>query len=258
MQDTYESLHWLYDAPDHDEVSLGFLAAVQPTLAALRSPAPVLDLGCGTGLVADRIARTGRRVVGVDGSAPMLRRARRRCRGRGRRVRFVQASLDDFQLEEPAALAIASGDVVNHFLSKRALVRLLRCVRRNLEPGSELVFDALNRFCFEHYWDGTTWFSEGEAGDLVMECTWSPRSGIGTTRMIGYPKCGGGRHRKFETVLRERHWPDATLRAVLREAGFVDVRATPWSPWPDQHLEPALDRNLWRARAPGGASRRGA
>jgi ubiquinone/menaquinone biosynthesis C-methylase UbiE len=39
---------------------------------------PVLEIGVGTGVVALGLARRGRRVVGVDVSSPMLRRARRR------------------------------------------------------------------------------------------------------------------------------------------------------------------------------------
>ena len=41
---------------------------------------PVLELGCGTGRIAAPVVRAGVRLVGIDRSAPMLARARRRLR----------------------------------------------------------------------------------------------------------------------------------------------------------------------------------
>src|SRR5471030_481592 len=45
---------------------------------ALGARGPVLELGCGTGRVSLPLARAGVRLVGIDRSAPMLDRARRR------------------------------------------------------------------------------------------------------------------------------------------------------------------------------------
>ena len=56
---------------------------------------PVLELGCGTGRVLVPVARAGVPVVGVDLSAPMLDRARRRIRcARGIRAALVQRTSD--------------------------------------------------------------------------------------------------------------------------------------------------------------------
>ena len=47
---------------------------------AAAQPGPILELGCGTGRIALPVARSGTRLVGIDRSAPMLERARRRLR----------------------------------------------------------------------------------------------------------------------------------------------------------------------------------
>ena len=48
----------------------------------------VLDAGCGPGLVAEVLLRAGHRVSGVDLSAEMVARARKRCARFGDRARF--------------------------------------------------------------------------------------------------------------------------------------------------------------------------
>lgn len=58
-----------------------------------------LDLACGTGLVSERLATPGRRVVGVDAAPGMLRVAAARLDGRAmlgdcRRLPFADASFD--------------------------------------------------------------------------------------------------------------------------------------------------------------------
>jgi ubiquinone/menaquinone biosynthesis C-methylase UbiE len=64
-------------------LTLGRLARVHRDIAAWLSPADrdrasVLDLGCGTGALAVRLARQGCRVTGIDASPAMLAQAARR------------------------------------------------------------------------------------------------------------------------------------------------------------------------------------
>jgi len=253
----YDLLARVYDQFEHFEITQSFERAVWPTLRARVRHGPVLDIACGTGVLAERLARRGATVVGVDGSREMLRVARKRCRGLA--VELRRDDLLRFRLARPAATAVASAEVFNHFLDRRTLVRALRNVRRNLAPGGVLVFDATNRFGFSHYWPDRDYLLEGEGGDVAMCCSWDPARERATARMVGYARIGGPRsrrHERFELTLELRHWRNAELRLALREAGFGRIVRQPWSPWPDQHEEPALDRNLWWGWAPGARAQR--
>ena len=72
----------LYAADDPPPWEIG---RPQPALLALvrRSVLadPVLDVGCGTGVLALAVARSGHRVVGVDAAAHAISRARERAAG---------------------------------------------------------------------------------------------------------------------------------------------------------------------------------
>jgi SAM-dependent methyltransferase len=83
----------------------------------------VLDAGCGPGLVAEALLAAGHRVVGVDLSAEMVDRARRRCAGAGHRARFERISLYD---PHPALSgpfdAVVSRYVLHHVADPPAFV----------------------------------------------------------------------------------------------------------------------------------------
>jgi SAM-dependent methyltransferase len=246
---SYDLLARVYDTPDHLEVTAGFHAALRPLASARPRGTWVLDLACGTGVLAERLGRARIPVIGVDSSREMLAIAKRRCRGVADQVRFQRANLASFRVREPCSVAAACGDVMNHMRTRAALVRVLRRVRENLLPGGVLVFEAHNRFAYEHYWNGVDYFMEGPGGDLAICCEWDARRRLATARMIGYARSGRSWQR-VETTLVERYHSDAELRSALRAAGFVRIQREPWSPWPDQHEEPGIDRNLWTARVP--------
>jgi ubiquinone/menaquinone biosynthesis C-methylase UbiE len=178
----YDLLARVYDTQDHVEIAESFHRAITPIARARPRGTFVLDLACGTGVLAEKLARAGIPVIGVDSSREMLAIAGRRCRGVADRVRFRRANLTSFRVREPCSVASACGDVMNHMLTRPVLVRVLRRARANLLPGGVLVFEAHNRFCYEHYWNGRDYVMEGPGGDLAMCCEW--------TRANGSRRCG--------------------------------------------------------------------
>ena len=67
-------------------------------VADLPTGGRVLDAGCGPGLVGEALLRAGYRVVGIDLSAEMIARARKRCARFAERAVFEQKSLFDASL----------------------------------------------------------------------------------------------------------------------------------------------------------------
>ncbi|QEC49695.1 methyltransferase domain-containing protein [Baekduia soli] len=100
----------------------------------LRGDETVLDLGCGTGNVAERLLERlpNGHVIGVDGSAAMVQQARERL---PERTTFVHADLLDLEVEPPADAAVSSATF--HWIADHD--RLFARVRAALVPGAPLV-----------------------------------------------------------------------------------------------------------------------
>ena len=95
----------------------------------------ILDAGCGPGLVGEALLQAGYRVVGVDLSAEMIARARKRCSRFGERAFFEQKSLFDAALVGPFDGAI-SRLVLHHTPDPLAFIRRQAEL---LRPGGVLV-----------------------------------------------------------------------------------------------------------------------
>lgn len=119
-----------------------------------RMPGPVLDLGCGSGrLFRALLAGGATRVVGIDGSAALLRRAEARIASdaglrdarAAERISLVRGdvrALATLNIRERFSLAIAVG-VVPHLDGPEDALRLLGGARSLLGPGGRLVLDDL-------------------------------------------------------------------------------------------------------------------
>jgi ArsR family transcriptional regulator len=105
----------------------GFVADV--VAALLPRDLVVADLGCGTGDLACRLARHVRRVVAIDGSAAMLKAARRRAATLPN-VELHRADLDALPLEDAscdaALLVLALSYVPDPGAALREAARVLR------------------------------------------------------------------------------------------------------------------------------------
>ena len=112
--------HRFKSAVAADDVRLRGLLSCLGRLDGLR----VLDLGCGKGRFARRLAEAGAAVVGIDISAAMLVSAEGldRVRASGRRLPFADAAFD----------AIVAVEVFEHLAG---LEEVLNEARRVLRPG---------------------------------------------------------------------------------------------------------------------------
>lgn len=110
--------------------------------AAEAAQPPVLELACGTGRVTLPIAQAGVPIVGVDSSVRMLEVARKKAANLGvGGVRWVQADMREFHLEERFGLAIIPARSFLHLLNPEDQLQALASIREHLLPGGRFILN---------------------------------------------------------------------------------------------------------------------
>lgn len=118
-------------------------------LLALRDGELVLDVACGNGVMARRLATLGARVVGCDFSEVFIERARARTPA-DLSERITYQVVDATREEELLALGVGRFEAIvcnQAFMDMATIEPLLRAARQLLAPGGRFVF-TLAHPCF--------------------------------------------------------------------------------------------------------------
>ncbi len=194
-------------------------AAADVALAALApvAPATVVELGCGSGLTAARLAAAGHDVLGYDPSPSMLALARERVPG----ARFAAGTAAGARLPRCDAV-LAIGEVLNYATagdpSGRRLERIFARAHAALRPGGLFLFDLAGPGRVPA---GTARsFATGGDWAILVETREDPRAGTLERRMTTF-RAHRGAYRREDSVHRQQLHAAGPAAAALRAAGFT-------------------------------------
>ena len=194
-------------------------AALITELLRLRPGEKVLDLACGHGRIAVRLAERGCRVTGLDRSPLFLSRARALAAERGVEVLWLESDLRQLALLEEF-------DAVVHWFTSFGYFDdatnrdVLRRIARALVPGGRLLLETTN--VFHAAFDPDAWKVVRVGDDLMIdEKRYDPVSGRQSNERLLVRE--GRPRRSVRFSVRLSTVPE--LRGWLEDAGFEHVTA---------------------------------
>ncbi|MEV8376151.1 methyltransferase domain-containing protein [Kribbella sp. NPDC056861] len=190
-------------------------------LKLLQSAAPdahtVLDIGCGTGILAHHLQQAGYAVTGLDKSPAMLARARERLGGA---VVLIEGDAADFAVDEQFPVVVSTYDIPNHLPDLERIADYLRCVYQAVSPGGLFVFDIATVVGLRGM--NTVQIRETDEVMLLFRGALNEALGVGFYRISGVVQAEDGRYDRFETTMTNIVVPVDRLVELVAEAGWVD------------------------------------
>ena len=174
----------------------------------------VLDLCCGTGLLAGELIARGYRVVGVDASEAMLALARERL---GPEVELSRMTLPELSGDGVFDAAVCTFDGLN-YLTRDEFRLTMAAVARRLRPAGWLVFDLHTDGMMDFTISNPVVAGESAGTGFVISSVVDPGTrSCDTTIELMRPAAGDS----FSEQHRQYFHADADVRASLEAAGFA-------------------------------------
>ncbi|MGE5837984.1 MAG: class I SAM-dependent methyltransferase [Acidobacteriota bacterium] len=175
----------------------------------------VIDIGCGHGRHAIALAERGSNVIGLDGAAALLNRARQLAAGLQRQIRWVRGDMRWLPFRSECADAAVVMDAFGFFDTEQEHEAVLREAARVVTIGGRLALKVVNGgLVLDDFRE-----SEREERDGVVVSV-SNRLTFDPPRLIQRISVSGSRgHGDYER--RQRLYRVGELSAALTHAGFA-------------------------------------
>jgi predicted TPR repeat methyltransferase len=199
----------------------------------------VLDLCCGTGLLAGELVARDYRVVGVDASDAMLALARERL---GTEVTLSRTRLPDLAVDGVFDAAVCTFDGLN-YLTSGELRLTLAAVARRLRPAGWLVFDLHTDRMMNFTISNPVVEGESAGNSFVIRSAVDPGARTCDTRIeLTQPRDGD----PFSEQHRQYFHADADVRTSLQDTGFAVTAVE--EEYTHEPADAATLRATWTAR----------
>jgi SAM-dependent methyltransferase len=213
----YDPFAWVYNKHWGDIFTPTALAVMEELLLPrLPAQARILDLGCGTGQLAQILTERGYQITGIDGSAEMLLFARENAPG----VRFI---LDDARSFKPAGLydaVISVFDSLNHIMTTEELTSVFRHACAALKKEGLFLFDLNLEASYRAHWNGVFGIIEEDHVCMIRNSYELPGHTARFEATIFRLQDGWQRS---DVTLLQKCYSVAEVRRALQGAGFTDI-----------------------------------
>ncbi len=199
----------------------------------------VLDVACGTGLMAAKLGNRGYDVVGIDASEPMLARARMLL---GPDADLRLALLPELPVVGPFDAAISTFDGLN-YLDLPGFRATLEAVAGVLRPGGWLVFDLHTDAMLQVTIDNPVIEGEEAGRAFVITSVVDPVARVCDARIDVADDAG-----PFSEMHRQYFHSEEQVRPALASAGLEVLWVA--DEYTDRAADDATLRATWVCRAP--------
>ena len=185
-------------------------------------PRTAVDLACGTGSVAIRLAQMGMQVTAVDISEEMLTMACQKAEGLENPPRFICQELQNLRLLRGVDLAVCALDSMDYILNPEDCLEAIRRVYKALNPGGCFIFD-VNTPEKLRAMDGQIFVDEDDDVFCLWRGQFDNETNICSYGMDLFQRKGNLWERSFEEHQEYAYTQDQLIEYLV-QAGFTGIK----------------------------------
>lgn len=182
----------------------------------------VLDLCCGTGLLAVHFLEKGYRTVGLDLSEHMLYYARENAHQyvQSGQAGFVQGDAGNFKLAERFGLVVSTFDALNHLEDERALRNCFECA--HAVSDGYFIFDLNTRLGLRR-WNSFELDDSRQDALIITRGIYDGEGVRAWTKITGFLRVANGSFERIDESIFNTAFEMETVKNLLVDVGWKDV-----------------------------------
>lgn len=179
----------------------------------------VLELGCGTGEMTERLAGLGYDMIGVDSSMEMLEVAQEKRQASGHDILYLLQDMREFELYGTVRAVVSVCDTMNYVTDAEDLVRVFSLVSNYLDPGGVFIFDLNTVRTYRELGDAVIAENRDECS-FIWENWYDAKTHINEYDLTLFIRQENGLYGKYEETHYQRAYEPAEICGALERAGL--------------------------------------
>ncbi len=180
----------------------------------------VLDLGCGTGTLAELLCQKGYDMIGVDNSPQMLEIAMEKREESGSGILYLLQDMRELELYSTVGTVLSVCDSLNYLLEEKELLQVFRLVDNYLYPGGLFLFDFNTVYKYSQVIGDAVIAENREDCSFIWENYYHEEEEINEYDLTVFVQEEGDRFRRFTENHFQRGYTPETMRRLVEQAGM--------------------------------------
>ena len=185
----------------------------------------IVDLGCGTGVLTELLARKGYDMIGIDLSQEMLNRAIEKRDASKLPILYLQQDMREFELYGTVKAVVSVCDSLNYLLEDEDVIQTFRLVNNYLDPQGLFIFDFNTVYKYKEVIGDATIAENREDCSFIWENYYHEQEKINEYEITFFIK-EGEFYRRFEETHFQRGYTVEEMQDFLLKAGleFISMK----------------------------------
>lgn len=183
----------------------------------------VVDLGCGTGTLAELLYEKGYDMIGVDASESMLNIAMDKKAENGSEILYLQQDMRELELYSTVGTVYSVCDSLNYILEEEELKTVFFLVNNYLFPGGIFIFDFNTDYKYREVIGNTTIAENREDCSFIWENYYDPEEEINEYDLTIFVQEEEDLFRRFTETHFQRGYTVEQMLRLVEEAGMKVV-----------------------------------
>ena len=185
----------------------------------------VLDLGCGTGSMTEKMAAKGYDMIGVDNSGEMLEIAMEKKEKSGWDILYLMQDMREFELYGTVRGVISACDSVNYITDEKELEQVFRLVNNYLDPKGIFIFDFNTEYKYREVLGNQTIAEDRDDCSFIWKNYYYEDQQMNEYELTLFIKEEKELYRKYQELHLQRAYTLDVMKDLIAWAGLEYVTA---------------------------------